>query len=156
MGYTSSVWGRIKMSRAAFDRLSVMTLDGRRLLEIFEQADYDEKDGELQIDSSSKHYDLDAFVDAAAECKDDDRVDIVRYQGEETDDMIAYFIFKGYAVYFLPHSLIDTIHGLMQDRREDFTTHVVSRRLEGGKRSMVLNGETLIGWLKEVWRENDG
>lgn len=100
MGYYSSVNGSVKMSEANFNALMKVRVklpsfsDRYSLEDYFEEISFHE--GVCNIDSYSKHYDLERIVGVLACFKEGEEADEIVYQGDTgIDDSGVYFILPG-------------------------------------------------------------
>jgi hypothetical protein len=161
MGYISTVCGSIEMTEDAFEAVEKATfvpagtISGEKLppesiAEQFEGYGYEK--GHLWIDSNGKHYELDAVLRVLSKIKDVDSIDAVKYVGEDSDDMIFYFIGKGFVAWFNPMNLMDRIFNVSNEHPEEFKKLLVLNKLEGNSTTgdIALSDDDMIKLIKEM------
>jgi hypothetical protein len=155
VGYESFVAGNIKMTKDAYNRLikeQVPLQDGKlseeKIHEQFENFEYNEEDGTLDIDSNGKHYNLDQCIALIAKFKDIDTAEDVRYTGDSSDDVVRFVVCKGFYTSFNVWSIAECITESMTGNVDFLKSFLTARRLSG--ESFDLGDDDLISWIKEV------
>ena len=158
MGYESSVWGKIKMTRSAYERLEKAKVPVPRsnieipLVEMFDNFFYDDDTGELNVDSYGKHYELDDALNIICRTKDVDSLDPFKYSGEGAEDVSFYMVGKGFMVCVSPYDLISWIFNRTKEHQTDFKEFLVVHKLENvtpNNKIIRLDEVDMLDWITE-------
>ena len=156
MGYESSVFGVIKMTREAFDKMMAAPVmvfrlsDGKMepstepMADCYENFKYDDDIQYLDIDSNGKHYHIDDHMAHISKFKDVDSLDVVNYAGDDTEDKVVFLIGKGFYLGLLPFQIVQYIAGTMTDNLEEFKSYLIANKLSG---NITFGESEVIRWL---------